>query len=83
MLSICSLKPLLLYRFHLASCLYCFFSLVLIALLLYSLAAESASSGLVTSAIAIGIGAGEFFGGDITPVLSSMIAENYGIQNIY
>lgn len=60
-----------------------FFSLGLIALLSGPLAAESAPAGLVASAIGLVVGAGEIFGGGIAPVLSGIIAENYGIQNIF
>ncbi|GAA4417073.1 multidrug resistance protein [Advenella faeciporci] len=60
-----------------------FFSLGLIALLSGPIAAESAPAGLVASAIGLVVGAGEIFGGGVAPVLSGMIAENYGIQNIF
>ncbi len=60
-----------------------FFSLGLIALLSGPLAAESAPAGLVASAIGLVVGAGEIFGGGIAPVISGVIAENYGIQNIF
>ncbi|WP_419820665.1 MFS transporter [Acinetobacter sp.] len=60
-----------------------FFSLGLIALLSGPLAAESAPAGLVASSIGLVVGAGEIFGGGIAPVISGIIAENYGIQNIF
>lgn len=60
-----------------------FFSLGLIALLSGPIAAESAPAGLVASAIGLVVGAGEIFGGGIAPVISGIIAENYGIQNIF
>ncbi len=60
-----------------------FFSLGLIALLSGPLAAESAPVGLVASAIGLVVGAGEIFGGGVAPVISGIIAENYGIQNIF
>lgn len=60
-----------------------FFSLGLIALLSGPIAAESAPAGLVASSIGLVVGAGEIFGGGIAPVLSGIIAENYGIQNIF
>lgn len=60
-----------------------FFSLGLIALLSGPIAAESAPAGLVASAIGLVVGAGEIFGGGVAPVLSGIIAENYGIQNIF
>lgn len=60
-----------------------FFSLGLIALLTGPLAAESAPAGLVASSIGLVVGAGEIFGGGIAPIISGVIAENYGIQNIF
>ncbi|MDM1769695.1 MFS transporter [Acinetobacter sp. 226-4] len=60
-----------------------FFSLGLIALLSGPIAAESAPAGLVASSIGLVVGAGEIFGGGIAPVLSGLVAEHYGIQNIF
>lgn len=60
-----------------------FFSLGLIALLSGPIAAESAPAGLVASSIGLVVGAGEIFGGGIAPVLSGIVAEHYGIQNIF
>lgn len=60
-----------------------FFSLGLIALLSGPIAAESAPAGLVASAIGLVVGAGEIFGGGVAPVLSGIIAQQYGIQNIF
>lgn len=60
-----------------------FFSLGLIALLSGPIAAESAPAGLVASSIGLVVGAGEIFGGGIAPVLSGIVAERYGIQNIF
>ncbi|WP_019673640.1 MFS transporter [Psychrobacter lutiphocae] len=60
-----------------------FFSLGLIALLSGPLAAESAPAGLVASAIGLVVGAGEIFGGGVAPVVSGIIAETYGIENIF
>lgn len=65
--------------------LFClsFFSLGLIALLSGPIATESAPIGLVASSIGLVVGAGEIFGGGVAPLLSGLIAENYGIQNIF
>ncbi|OUY06401.1 MFS transporter [Acinetobacter populi] len=60
-----------------------FFSLGLIALLSGPIAAESAPIGLVASSIGLVVGAGEIFGGGVAPFISGLIAENYGIQNIF
>lgn len=60
-----------------------FFSLGLIALLSGPIAAESAPAGLVASSIGLVVGAGEIFGGGIAPALSGIVAEHYGIQNIF
>ncbi|MDQ8935590.1 MFS transporter [Acinetobacter rudis] len=60
-----------------------FFSLGLIALLSGPIAAESAPAGLVASSIGLVVGAGEIFGGGIAPVLSGLVADHYGIQNIF
>lgn len=60
-----------------------FFSLGLVALLSGPIAAESAPAGLMASSIGLVVGAGEIFGGGIAPILSGIIAEHYGIQNIF
>ncbi|WP_445115336.1 MFS transporter [Acinetobacter sp. WZC-1] len=60
-----------------------FFSLGLIALLSGPIATESAPIGLVASSIGLVVGAGEIFGGGIAPFLSGVVAEHYGIQNIF
>lgn len=60
-----------------------FFSLGLVALLSGPIAAESAPIGLVASSIGLVVGAGEIFGGGVAPFLSGVVAEHYGIQNIF
>lgn len=60
-----------------------FFSLGLIALLSGPIAAESAPAGLIASSIGLVVGTGEIFGGGIAPFLSGVVAEHYGIQNIF
>jgi len=71
--------------FSLFCCLFIlsFFSLGLIALLSGPIAAESAPAGLIASAIGLVVGAGEIFGGGVAPFLSGVVAEHYGIQNIF
>ncbi|SPL69978.1 MFS transporter [Acinetobacter stercoris] len=73
-----SISTLFTYLFILS-----FFSLGLIALLSGPIAAESAPIGLVASSIGLVVGAGEIFGGGVAPFLSGIIAEHYGIQNIF
>lgn len=60
-----------------------FFSFGLVALLTGPIAAESAPVGLVASSIGLVVGSGEIFGGGIAPVISGIIAQHYGIQNIF
>ncbi|WP_171524599.1 MFS transporter [Acinetobacter indicus] len=60
-----------------------FFSLGLVALLSGPVAAESAPAGLIASSIGLVVGTAEIFGGGVAPVLSGLVAEHYGIENIF
>lgn len=59
-----------------------FFALGLVALLTGPIVTEAAPVGLVSSAIGVVVGAGEIFGGGVTPVIAGVVARHYGIQNI-
>lgn len=59
-----------------------FFSLGNIALFTGPIATESAPPGLVASAIGLVVGTGEIFGGGVAPVISGIIAEQYGIHSV-
>jgi MFS family permease len=60
-----------------------FFGLGLLALLTGPVATEAVPPALTSSAIGVVSGAGEIFGGGIAPIITGIIAQRSGIQNMF